>query len=115
VASALWQKARPPQARKEKMAEFGLVSAQGMHGILNTIEADLSDWRWMAAHKWIEDADAEARRQLFSGLNKTAWRAFVACIYQLRIAIKAEDQGGCSEMLAELRALLGRIDGPPLG
>ena len=47
-------------------------------------------------------------------LPPTEWRDFLAGVFQLRIAIKAQDRGGCSEALAELRVCLVRIAGPEI-
>jgi hypothetical protein len=97
------------------MAELRLLSPLGMYGALKAAEANIAQGHWPAAERWSLDIGDEGRRQMSALAKKAEWRDFLAGTYQLRIAIKAQDESGCSEALAELRACLLRIAGPEIG
>jgi len=75
---------------------------------------NIGQGRWLAAEQWSVNIGDEARRQMSAVAKKVEWRDFLAGVFQLRIAIKAQDRGGCSEALAELRVCLVRIAGPEI-
>jgi hypothetical protein len=83
-----------------------------MYRALNAIEGNIAKKHWPAAEQWSVDTGDEARRQMSAAAKKGEWRDFLASLYQLRIAIKGQDKGGCSEALVETRACLTRIAGP---
>jgi hypothetical protein len=96
------------------VAELRLLSPLGMYGALRATKANIAQGHWQAAEQWSVNIGDEARRQMSAVAKKTEWRDFLAGVFQLRIAIKAQDQGGCSEALAELRGCLTHIAGPEI-